>query len=125
MSLTTWKINGIELELDLSDADVLEKYETAFENMAKNEKNISKDGKASERIRAACDMFKKLFIGLFGESATADIFKDVPTSILRYEEIYDSFLEFASKQMQETTKIRNERYNKYIPNRQTRRAKKK
>ena len=31
--LTTWKINGLELPLDIEDADTVEKYESAMEQL--------------------------------------------------------------------------------------------
>lgn len=124
MSLKVWEINGLKLELDLTDADIMEKYENAFEIMTDDEKSIPKDGKASEQIRSACAMFKKLFDNLFGSGTADKIFSGVPVSISKYEEIYMSFLDFVQSQIMEETKKRNELLTKYVPNRQMRRAKK-
>ena len=33
MSLKTWEINGYSFELDLTDADTVERYENAFEDI--------------------------------------------------------------------------------------------
>ena len=125
MSLKTWEINGYSFELDLTDADTVEHYENAFEDMDSAEKLIPKDGKASERIRACCNLFKKLFDTLFGEKSSEKIFKGVPTSISAYEEIYYSFLDFARAQFDADSKQRAARLTKYTPNRQQRRTKKK
>lgn len=51
-----WEVNGLSLELDLDDADNMERYENAFDIMAKEENQIPKDGKQSERIRAYCQI---------------------------------------------------------------------
>lgn len=123
MSQKTWEINGHSLELDLTDADAVERYENAFDDMNAAEKLIPKDGKASERIRACCELFKKLFDTIFGEGTSDKIFEGIPTSISAYEEIYYSFLDFARKQFDEDTKQRAARLTKYTPNRQQRRAK--
>ena len=125
MSQKKWQINGKEFELDLTDADAVERYENAFEDMTDAEKLIPKDGKASERIRACCGLFKKLFDTIFGEGTSEQIFEGVPTSISAYEEIYLSFLDFAHAQFEADTKQRAERLTKYTPNRKQRRAKKK
>ncbi len=125
MSQKTWEINGKSFELDLTDADTVERYENAFENMEAAEKLIPKDGKASERIRACCGLFKKLFDTIFGEGTSDQVFEGVPTSISAYEEIYYSFLDFAHAQFEADTKQRAERLTKYTPNRKQRRAKKK
>lgn len=124
MSLKVWEINGQKLELDLSDADIMEKYEKAFEIMTADEKDIPKDGKASERIRSACEMFRKLFANLFGNDAADKIFSGIPTSLSKYEEIYMSFLDFVQIQIADEAKKRNDRLAKYIPNRQIRRKQK-
>lgn len=45
MSHKIWEINGISLELDLEDADVMERLENAFETMKNDESAVPKDGK--------------------------------------------------------------------------------
>lgn len=114
----TWEINGASFELDLSDADVLEKYEKSLEKLAEAEKNIRKDGKQSEFIRSYCGFIATFFNELFGEGASEKIFKGQKTSILVYLDTYNNFIEFAKAQSAETVKI----YQTYIPNRQQRRT---
>ena len=53
---TIWSINGLELEMDLDDAETLEKYEEAFTEMDIQEKEFPKDGKTSEIVRRYCDL---------------------------------------------------------------------
>ena len=69
-----WEINGISLPLDLSDADVMARYEDAFEAMKHDETDIPRDGRASERIRGYCRMYRNLYDRLFGEGTAARIF---------------------------------------------------
>lgn len=122
MSLTTWEINGVSLELDLGDADVMERYETAFAEMEASEKMLPKDGKASDMIRAYCGVFRELFDKLFGEGTADRLFKGVATSAAAYEEIYYSFINFAQDQLDKAAIQRAERMSKYKPNRQQRRT---
>ncbi|MBR2284566.1 MAG: hypothetical protein IJ874_09170 [Ruminococcus sp.] len=117
-----WEINGLSLELDLDDADNMERYEKAFDIMAAEEKQIPKDGKQSERIRAYCKLFRNLFDRIFGEGTAEKIFSKVPTSTTAYDEVYISFLEFARGQMIANAQARAEWLSKYAPNRKQRRA---
>ena len=123
MSQKKWQINGKEFELDLTDADVVQRYEDAFTDMDIAERLIPKDGKTSDRIRACCNLFKKLFDTLFGAGTSEQLFDGVPTSISAYEDIYYSFLDFAKAQFEEDAKQRAARLTKYVP--QQRRLKRK
>ena len=122
MSHKIWEINGLSLELDLQDADTSERYEKAFDNMKADENSLPKDGKLSDRIRAYCKIFRDLFDSLFGEGAAEKIFAGVPDNADRYDEIYFDFLDFVAKQKNDIIQRKAERFAKYAPNRQQRRA---
>ena len=117
-----WEINGISLPLDLSDADVMARYEDAFEAMKQDETDIPRDGRASERIRGYCRMYRNLYDRLFGEGTAERIFDGLPTSSEVYESVYASFLTFVTAQAEEIARRRAEVFNKYSPNREQRRA---
>ena len=117
-----WEINGLSLELDLDDADNMERYENAFELMAKEETEIPKDGRQSERIRAYCKLFHSLYDRIFGDGTSDKIFSGVKQSIKEYDEIYLSFLNFVQAQMISAAQERAEWRSKYFPNREQRRA---
>ena len=51
-----WKINGLELELDLEDADVFENTIKAFEQMDADAQNLDKVGSMPDYIRGYCDI---------------------------------------------------------------------
>lgn len=122
MSLTTWEYNGKTFELDLGDADTAERYEKAFDTMADQEKTLPKDGNASTRIRAYCNLFIDLYDLLFYPGAGREILpKD---SIFLANESYKSFLEFAQNQVISTQNFFPAMQAKYSPNRAQRRAKK-
>lgn len=118
-----WEINGISLPLDLEDADVMERYENAFGQMQQTELSIPKDGKASARIRAYCQMYRDLYDRIFGDGTSEKIFTGQPTSAAVYEDVYDSFLAFVREQTACAAERRAERIGKYRPaNREQKRA---
>ena len=123
MSQKIWEINGLSLELDLDDADVMERYEKAFDIMSAEEKALPKDGKGSEQIRAYCNMFRHLYDNIFGEGTAEKIFNGIPTSASAYDDIYFSFLDAVKRIKTETIQSRADRLAKYRPaNRQQKRA---
>lgn len=122
MSHKIWEINGISLELDIEDADVMERLENAFETMKNDESAVPKDGKASVRIRAYCAMFRNLFSNIFGSEETEKIFKGVPTNSSAYDDVYISFLEFINAQKDDIARAKSEKLERYRPNRQQKRA---
>ena len=109
--------------MDLDDAETLEKYEKAFTEMDVQEKEFPKDGKTSEIVRRYCDLYYRLFENLFGKD-NADKIVQKKYHMGQWEEVYASFLKFASLQMNAI----NARRNAIIQptkNRATRRSKQK
>lgn len=124
MNQKIWEINGLSLELDLEDADCMERYENAFDKMSEEEKQIPKDGKASVRIRAYCRLFRDLYDRIFGEGTSEKIFKGIPDNTDAYDEVYYKLLDFVTAQRNAAVTKRSEKMSKYRPNRQQRRNKK-
>lgn len=124
MNQKIWEINGLSLELDLEDADCMERYENAFDKMSEEEKQIPKDGKASARIRAYCRLFRDLYDRIFGEGTSEKIFKGIPDNTDAYDEVYYKLLDFVTAQRNAAVTKRSEKMSKYRPNRQQRRNKK-
>ena len=120
-----WKINGLELTLDMEDADTAERYESAFEVMTKEERETRNIAKLSKKIRAYCRIFRNLYDGIFGEGTSAKIFENVPENCAEYDRIYYDFLDFVKNQQSDSAQRRNEILAKYTVNRQQRRMKKK
>lgn len=118
----SWEINGISLPLDLSDADIMARYEDAFEEMKKDETTIPKDGRGSEWIRGYCQMYRNLYDRIFGEGTADRIFAGQPTSSEVYENVYDSFLTFVTAQTAGIAERRAAFLSKYTPNRAQKRA---
>ncbi len=125
MNSKIWEINGCELSFDLEDADSVERYENAFEAMSAEENEIPKDGKQSERIRAYCKLYERLFDRIFGDGTSEKIFANRPVNTAVYDDIYFEFLNFVRNQAVNSAKQRAEKLSKYRPNRQQRREFKK
>lgn len=118
-----WKVNGLELELDLQDLEATQKYERAFEIMSEEEKLMPKDGKTSEQLRAYYQLFVNLYDNLFGEGLGKQIIGD-RVNVRICNDIYDSFLAFVKSQRVEMVGTVDKWKTKYSPNRAQRRASK-
>ncbi len=115
MKSETWKVNGCELNLDLGDADVMERYENAFEAMAAEEGEISGEMRQSEKIRAYCNLYRKLYNRIFGEGTSEKIFEGCPENTAVYDEVYYSFLGFVKNYVTDSARRRAEKLAKYNP----------
>lgn len=120
-----WKINGLELALDLEDADTAERYESAFDIMMQEEKETKNIGRLSQKIRAYCKIFRNLYDRIFGEGTSEKIFENIPESCVEYDRIYCDFLDFVKNQRSDSAQRRSRILARYSPNRQQRRMNKK
>lgn len=69
------KINGVELELDLYDADVMDKYTEALKKFDEKQKNKSIEGLSNgEIIRQECEMVFDFFNDVFGTGTDKKVF---------------------------------------------------
>lgn len=109
--MAKWKWNDVELEVDLEDADFIERYEKAFNRMEETEKTVLTVGSLSERCKAYCEMFFQLFDDLFGDDTSKMLFGGKKNMGL-VDECYESFLAFAKKEMEEVNKRRAARITK-------------
>lgn len=120
-----WKINGLELVLDMEDADTAERYEQAFEAMKKEENETRNIAKLSEKIRSYCKIFRNLYDRVFGEGTAEKIFENIPVNCSEYDRVYCDFLDFVKNQQSDAAQRRNKIMAKYAVNRQQRRMNKK
>ena len=119
---TIWKYNGIELELDLGDASVAERYEDAFKRLSMNEKLVKKDVSNAEFIRQYCKLYSNLFDDLFGAGTYEKLSGGKTQNINVAHAVYESFLDFGNKQVKVVIENQNRYLGKYSPNRAQRRA---
>ncbi len=111
-------INNIELEVDFLDADVMQRYETALDEVKKNSVN-QEQKKGSQIIREQCQSVHQFFDTVFGEGTSEDVFEG-RVNLLECLEAFEKVISYANEQMTEVGKI----VNKYTPNRAQRRTKK-
>ena len=119
-----WEVNGLALELDMSDYDTAVKYREAFDLMSEESKGFKDDGDGDpELLKEYSLLFYRLFDRIFGDGTGEKIFggKYNPRVC---DEVYESFLTFVHTQKDATQKQRLEIISKYKPAKTARRAKK-
>lgn len=114
--MSQWKFNNFETDVDFTDADFMEKFENAYEEMMQNIDKTPKTGKVSETIRAQIEVFDKFFAHVFSKDAIEKLFLGKASVELRIDAC-NSLYDFRNK---ENTRY-NSIVNKYRPNRQQRR----
>lgn len=116
--MSQWRFNDFETEIDFTDADFMEKFENAYEDMMRNIDRTPKTGKVSEVIRGQIAVFDKFFSSVFGKSSIEKLFIGKASVEMRVEAC-NSLYEFRNRENQRYQTISN----KYRPNRQQRRHK--
>lgn len=72
--MAKFTVNGIELELDLADADMAEKAEAAIKNVQEEAGKQQSSGGLADNIRAICGLVNRCFDTIFGDGAADKIF---------------------------------------------------
>lgn len=112
-----YKIKGVELEIDMDDADFQKKFHDSIKKMEEDEKEVSKHSSAHEVTIAYCDMYDNFFDRIFGNGTSDKMFGKKKNSRFR-EEAYDQFLGIANKQVIQTSERRKQmaaKFGKYRP----------
>ena len=109
-------INGVEFDVDFTDADILEKIERESMITAQKAQELEKqnldDLSVAEGIRQECKMLKDFFDNVFGEGTSKELFGDKDSlneCVKAYEDTMNAY--------QEQYKEFYERVSKYSPNR--------
>lgn len=114
--MATITIMGKKLELDIFDADQAEKVDTAIENARKALESIHIDnGKLHVVIRQSCEAVFECFNTIFGDGTDRFLFGE-RTNMLDCAKAMDELREAVGPKQEEA-------FQKYLPNRQSRRAK--
>ena len=112
--MSQYKINNVELEIDMDDYEFQKKYEDAFDILGEEEKELQKVGKKSEITLGYCKMFYHLFDNIFGEGTGVKLFNG-KYNLRVINETYDEFLQICSKQAKESRESTDRLINKYKP----------
>ncbi|MEG2621410.1 MAG: DUF6673 family protein [Clostridia bacterium] len=119
-----WTYNGVELELDMTAPEVIDRYENAFALMDKEIKSGPKDGKKSDIVRYYCSMIRRVFDRIFGEGTSVKLVGE-QDSATTLTSCYEDFLNFVALQNDTLMDMTNRISNRFSPNRAQRRAAKK
>lgn len=115
--MSLWKFGGLEAEIDLTDADFMERLEEAQRQLEYSSKNTLKVGKKSEIIRSQCACFDAFFNTLFGENASELMYEGRNSLELRIQSA-DAFFEFGKKEDRRIDGAYSKYYVKTAGNRQ-------
>lgn len=119
---TVWTYNDVQLELDLADVETLERYHNVFSAMEAEEKAIKRDVPNYTFARSYCELFHHLFDSLFGEGTFDKLTGGKVLNMTAANDVYESFLSFASEQTNAISREQNRLVDKYSANRAQRRA---
>jgi len=108
------KINGVNLgDIDFTDADFLEKLETASKKVYEETDKVKKNNYTlAEGIRQECKIIKDFFDYVFGEGKSEELFKGKDSLHLCVEAFMDVI-----KKKEEQVKSIKELASKYSPER--------
>lgn len=68
-------VNGTSLELDLMDADVMERYEVMNKKISEQVQNINNmPGTTADKMRKICGMVRDYFDEIFGAGTAMQVF---------------------------------------------------
>lgn len=111
-------VNGIELEVDFLDVEVMDRYERALEEIQNHERD-TKGKKMSEIMQQQCQSVFDFFDTVFGEGISEDVFSNGMNFLECYNAL-EAVIRYANGQLEEMNKLSN----KYSPSRVQRRSKK-
>ena len=109
------KINGVDFDVDFTDADILEKIDKGAEEVDKKTEELRKiedDITPAEGIRQECKIIKDFLDYVFGEGTSKKLFGDKDSLILCINTFEDII-----KARDEQVKSIETRLNKYSPER--------
>ena len=113
--LYIWKINGLELDLDMEDADTAERYSSAVRILAEADEIRNKDIDYPSAIRQYCAVFRKFYDFLFGDGTSGKIFDGIKDNTRKYDSVYESLLDFIRTQRIESDNRLSRMVQRYAP----------
>lgn len=113
------KIGNKEFDFDVADAECMERYEKALNEMQKRTKATSKGETASERMKHACQLVFDFFDQVVGEGTSKQLFGEKMNFRVCFT-TYQEFISDCSRECDEFTQTLNQ----YSSNRAQRRVNK-
>ena len=106
-----WSINGCEFEVDMEDAGTVERYVSAIK-ILENDVQVSD---VLEKIRAYCKTYREFYDAFLGEGASEKIFAGKSDNSRKYDEVFESLLDFIDRQHIEVKNRKNRFAQRYTP----------
>lgn len=110
-----WSINGCEFEVDMEDAETVDRYLSALK-ILENSRNIEVKS-VSEKIRTYCKVFREFYDAFLGEGTSEKLFSGINDNSRKYDEIFESLLDAISRQRAESEGRMSEISRRYAPKR--------
>lgn len=107
-----WEINGLQLECDLEDVETADKVEKALKKMSATA--VEKTDSMVEAIKFQCNVVKTVFVDIFGEDTTEEIFKGIKLNRRLYTDVLYSFYDYMAEQRQAMVR-RSNAISRYVP----------
>ena len=95
-----WSINGYEFEVDMEDAETVDRYVSALK-ILENADNRQVSN-ISEKIRTYCKAFREFYDAFLGEGTSEKIFSGISDNSRKYDEVFESLLDVISIQRAES-----------------------
>lgn len=115
------KINDVELDFELFDADTLEVYEKAFEKVGEQNTRFEGAEKTSDILRASCVAVKECFDSIFGEGIGVQVCGEKP-NFMKHTDAFEALVDEAVCQRKKLDARAAQNKKKYVGNRTQRRA---
>ncbi|GBU06585.1 hypothetical protein EDD74_1223 [Faecalimonas umbilicata] len=124
--MSKMEFNGVELELDLLDADVMEEYDKNINKIVDDVKEPTQyEGKSvADQMRIQCGHVKRFFDTTFGEGTAEKLFGE-KNNLGDCLEAFGIASDLAKKENEKTREIMNKYTPDRVQNRAERRAKNK
>lgn len=110
-----WSINGCEFEIDMEDADTVDRYLSALK-VLENADNRQVSN-ISEKIRTYCRTFREFYDAFLGEGTSEKLFAGINDNSRKYDEVFESLLDVISRQRVESEGRMSKIFQRYAPKR--------
>lgn len=121
LAATEFEYNGYAFAFDIRDADDADRYENALAVLQDAEKNMKRDGKATDLIRYQCDMIKQFFNVALNEDGAGEKVCTERDNFMVCVKAYEAFLDYLKMQKDEMHEVTND-FMQSVGNREQRRA---
>lgn len=117
-------INGVELEVDFTDAETFEKVQTAVDHLDEFEETDKYDVQnVPDTMRHVCKGYNRFFDEVFGAGTSDKLFQG-RNSVKEHKDAFIQMTDICNKQINDTLDF-SDAIQRYSPNRAERRAQQK